>query len=114
MKKYAFAALLAAIGLAACQPAPPPPPPPPPPVDITGQLRERAGACATIMGDNGTAYAVRPAALGPILVGSRVRVVGVVDPMQDCPGRTLVRADGGVSMIAPPPRMRHRRMTAPK
>jgi hypothetical protein len=108
MKKYAFAALLAAIGLAACHPEPPPPPPPPPSIDISGQLREKAGACATIMGDNGTAYAVHGDMLGTIPVGSRIHVVGVVDPKQDCPGRTLIRPDGGITMLAPPPRRRYR------
>lgn len=116
MKKYAIAALLAVTVLAACQPTPPPPPPPPPPIDITGVVREAAGACHTIMGDNGTAYAVRAGVLPPnARPGVRVRVVGVVDPTQDCPGRTLIRADGGVTVLGPPPRQPRRpRGTVPK
>jgi len=115
MKKFAFAALLAVLGLAACQPAPPPPPPPPPPIDITGQVREKMGPCHTIMGDNGTAFALRAGVLGTIPVGARVRVVGVVDPVQDCAGRTLIRADGGVTLLGPPPRRpRGRDTTVPK
>jgi hypothetical protein len=116
MKKYAFAALVAALALGACQPTPPPPPPPPPPIDITGVVVDMAGACHGIRGDNGTAYAVRPGVLNPpIRLGTRVHVVGVVDPAQDCPGRTLIRADGGVTMLAPPPRMRRvRGTTVPK
>ena len=113
MKKFAFAALLAVFGLAACQPTPPPPPPPPP-VDITGQVTDTAGACSTIMGDNGTAYAVRAGVLGTIPRGARVRVVGVVDPAQDCPGRTLIRADGGVTVLGPPARPRRGTTTIPK
>ncbi len=116
MKKYAFAALVVALGLAACQPTPPPPPPPPPPIDITGVVVDLAGACNTIRGDNGTDYALRAGVLvpGQVRVGSRVRVVGVVDPAQDCPGRTLIRADGGVTLIGPPPRRPRRGTTVPK
>jgi hypothetical protein len=115
MRKFAFAALLAVIGLGACQPTPPPPPPPPPPVDITGVVRDIVGACHTIMGDNGTAYALRAGVLPPnARRGSRVRVVGVVDPTQDCPGRTLIRADGGVTLLGPPPRRPRGRTTVPK
>jgi hypothetical protein len=107
MKKYAFAALIAALGLGACQPTPPPPPPPPPPIEFTGVIVDMAGACHTIRGDNGTSYALRPGALvPPARPGARVRVVGVVDPAQDCPGRTLVRPDGGVTLLGPAPRMR--------
>jgi hypothetical protein len=114
MKKLAFAALVAALGLGACQPTPPPPPPPPAAIDITGVVVEMAGACHTIRGDNGTQYAVRAGVLvAPVRPGVRVRVIGVVDPTQDCPGRTLIRADGGVTMLAPPPRMR-RTTTVPK
>jgi hypothetical protein len=112
MKRYAFAALVAALGLAACAPAPPPPPPPPPPVDITGVVAEMAGACHGVRGDNGTAYALRAGVLfPPIRPGTRIRVVGVIDPAQDCPGRVLIRADGGVTMLAPPPRPRRTRDT---
>ena len=112
MKKLAFVALLAALGLGACQPTPPPPPPPPPPIDITGVIVEMAGECSTIRGDNGTQYALRAGVLvDPARPGVRVRVVGVVDPAQDCPGRTLIRADGGVTVLAPPPRMRRTRGT---
>jgi len=115
MKKYTFAALLAVLGLAACQPAPPPPPPPPPPIDITGVVTDMAGACQTIQGDNGTAYATRGGVLvPPTRVGSRLRIVGVVDPAQDCPGRTLIRADGGITLLGPPPRRGRRDMTVPK
>lgn len=116
MKKFAFAALVAALGLGACQPTPPPPPPPPPPIDITGVVADMAGACHTIRGDNGTAYALRAGVLMPqyVRVGSRVRVVGVVDPAQDCPGRTLIRADGGVTFVQPPPRAPRARTTVPK
>jgi hypothetical protein len=106
MKKIAFAALLLAGGLAACQPAPPPPPPPPPPIDITGRVTEKAGACHSVLGDNGSGYALRAGVLGAIPVGARVRVVGVVDPVQDCPGRTLIRADGGVTVLGPVMRRR--------
>jgi hypothetical protein len=115
MKKYAFAALVAALGLGACQPTPPPPPPPPPPIDITGVVVDMAGACHTVRGDNGTMYALRAGVLIPQYVrrGTRVRVVGVVDPAQDCPGRTLIRADGGVTLVGPAPRMR-RGATTPK
>ncbi len=116
MKKYAFAALVAALGLGACQPAPPPPPPPPPPIDITGVVVDMAGACHTVRGDNGTMYALRNGVLQPLNVrpGARIRVVGVVDPAKDCPGRTLIRADGGVTFVAPPPRRPRRGMTVPK
>jgi hypothetical protein len=113
MKKFAFAALVAALGLGACQPTPPPPPPPPPPIDFTGVIVDMAGACHTIRGDNGTSYAVRPGVLvPPARPGARVRVVGVIDPAQDCPGRTLVRADGGVTVLGPMPRPRPGRPTA--
>lgn len=102
MKKHAFAALVVALGLGACQPAPPPPPPAPPPIDITGVVVDMAGACHTVRGDNGTAYALRAGVLvPPARPGARVRVVGVVDPAQDCPGRTLIRADGGVTLLGP-------------
>jgi hypothetical protein len=115
MRKYAFAALLAAIGLGACQPTPPPPPPPPPPIEVTGVVRELAGNCHTIMGDNGTAYALHAGVL-PVGArpGMRVRIVGVVHPTQDCPGRTLIRADGGVTLLGPPPRQPRRRGAVPK
>ncbi len=107
MKKLAFAALVAALGLGACQPTPPPPPPPPPPIDIIGVVVDMAGACHTVRGDNGTMYALRPGVLAPpVRPGVRVRVVGVVDPAQNCPGRTLIRADGGVTLVGPPPRVR--------
>ena len=116
MKKYAFAALVAALGLGACQPTPPPPPPPPPPIEITGVVVDMAGACHTVRGDNGTAYALRAGVLIPQYVrpGARVRVVGVVDPTQDCPGRTLIRADGGVYLIGAPARRMRRTTTVPK
>jgi len=116
MKMYAFAALVAALGLGACQPTPPPPPPPPPPIDIIGTVVDMQGACHTVRGDNGTAYALRAGVLMPQYVrpGSRVRIVGVVDPAQDCPGRTLIRADGGVTFVQPPPRPRRGAMTVPK
>jgi hypothetical protein len=114
MKKYAFAALLALIGLGACQPTPPPPPPPPPPIDVIGVVREMQGPCHTVIGDNGTAYALRAGVL-LVGVGTRIRIVGVVDPAQDCPGRTLIRPDGGITVVGPPPRMPRRpRGTVPK
>ena len=114
MKKFAFAAL-AALALGACQPTPPPPPPPPPPIDITGVVVEMAGACSTIRGDNGAMFATRAGVLGPpIRPGVRVRVIGVVDPAQDCPGRTLIRADGGVTMLVTPRVRRTRTTTVPK
>src|SRR5262245_18504112 len=113
MRKFALAAL-AVLGLAACQPAPPPPPPPPAAVDITGVITEMAGNCHTIRGDNGTMYAVLAGVLlPPSRPGVRVHVIGVVHPTQDCPGRTLIRADGGVTVLGPPPRMR-RTTTVPK
>jgi hypothetical protein len=46
-----------------------------------------------------------------------VRVVGVIDPAQACPGRTLIRADGGITVLAeagPPPRRMRRGTTVPK
>ena len=113
-------ALISLIALAAAAEAaaqsPPPPPPPPPPIDITGVVVDLVGACNTIRGDNGTDYALRAGVLvpGQVRVGSRVRVVGVVDPAQDCPGRTLIRADGGVTLIGPPPRRPRRGTTVPK
>lgn len=110
MKKYAFAALLAVIGLGACQPTPPPPPPPPPPIDVIAVVREMQGPCHTIIGDNGTAYALRAGVL-LVGVGTRIRVIGVVDPVQDCPGRTLIRPDGGISVVGPPMRPRRGRTT---
>ena len=63
-------------------------------------------------------YAVRPGVLPPnALPGARVRVVGVIDPAQTCPGRTLIRADGGITVLAeagPPPRRMGRAVTVPK
>jgi hypothetical protein len=59
-----------------------------------------------------TAYALRAGVLfPPIRPGTRIRVVGVIDPAQDCPGRVLIRADGGVTMLAPPPSPRRTRDT---
>jgi hypothetical protein len=105
MTKFVLLTVAAAFALAACQPpAPPPPPPPPPPVDFIGIITEKAGPCFTIVAENGTAYAVNPG--GPIDVAplrARIRVVGVVHPAQDCPGRTKVRADSVTVLAGPPP-----------
>ncbi len=118
MKKYAFLLLLPVIGVAACQNQPPPPPPAPQTTEVTGIVQDIRGDCQVIMADNGTAYAVRAGVLPPnALPGARVRVVGVIDPAQSCPGRTLLRADGGVTVLAeagPPPRRPRRGMTVPK
>jgi len=106
MKKFALA-FLPLLGLAACQ-TNAPPPPPPQPTEIVGVVVDAAGDCHTIRADNGSSYAVRPGALpGNAYPGMRVRVVGVIDPNQGCPGRTLLRADGGVTVLdqaGPPPR----------
>lgn len=117
MKKFAFL-LLPLIGVAACQSEPPPPPPGPQTTEVVGVVRDISGACHVIVAENGTAYAVRPGVLPPNAVpGARVRVVGVIDPAQSCPGRTLIRADGGVTVLAeamPPRRMPRRGVTVPK
>ncbi len=117
MRKFAFLLLLPLIGVAACQPEPPPPPAPQA-TEVVGVVRDISGACHVIVADNGTAYAVRPGVLPPnALPGARVRVVGVIDPAQSCPGRTLIRADGGVTVLAeagPPRRMPRRAITVPK
>jgi hypothetical protein len=108
MKKYALLLLLPLFGVAACQPAAPPPPPGPQTTEIIGVVQDISGACHVIVAENGTTYAVRPGTLPPnAMPGARVRIVGVVDPTQGCPGATLVRADGGVTVLAeagPPPR----------
>ncbi|MCW5773166.1 MAG: hypothetical protein KIT16_16105 [Rhodospirillaceae bacterium] len=117
MKKIAFLLLLPVIGVAACQ-TEAPPPPPPQTTEVIGVVRDVSGPCATIMGDNGVAYAVRPGALPPTAApGARVRVTGIVAPEQSCAGRTLLNAEGQIVVLAeagPPPRMGHRRYTAPK
>ena len=113
MKKLAFLLLFPLIGVAACQPTPPPPGPQT--TEVIGVVRDISGQCQTIVADNGTTYAVHPGVLPPnALPGARVRVVGVIDPAQACPGRTLIRADGGVTVLAeagPPPRRMRRGMT---
>jgi hypothetical protein len=119
MKKYALLLLLPLFGVAACQSEPPPPPPGPQTTEVIGVVQDISGACHVIVAENGTAYAVRPGVLPPNAVpGARVRVVGVIDPAQACPGRTLLRADGGVTVIAeagpPRRRMMRRGMTVPK
>ncbi len=118
MKKYALLLLLPLVGVAACQQTPPPPPAPQT-TEIIGVVQDISGACHVIVAENGTPYAVRPGVLPPnALPGARVRVVGVVDPNQACPGRTLIRADGGVTVLAeampPPRRMVRRGATVPK
>ncbi len=118
MKKYAFLLLLPVIGVAACQNNPPPPPAPQT-TEVIGIVQDVSGECHVIVAENGTAYAVRPGVLPPnALPGARVRVVGVIDPAQSCPGRTLIRADGGVTVLAeagpPPRRMVRRGTTVPK
>lgn len=117
MKKFAFL-LFPLAGIAACQPSPPPPPPAPQTTEIIGTVIELGGDCHTIRADNGSSYAVRPGALPPNAgPGARVRVVGVIDPSQGCPGRTLLRADGGITVLAdagPPPRRGRRPITVPK
>ena len=118
MKKYALLLLLPLLGVAACQSSPPPPPPGPQTTEIIGVVQDISGGCHTIIAENGTSYAVRPGVLPPnALPGARVRVVGVIDPAQACPGRTLLRADGGVTVLAeagPPPRRMRRGATVPK
>jgi hypothetical protein len=118
MKKYALLLLLPLVGVAACQQTPPPPPAPQT-TEIIGVVQDINGQCHVIVAENGTAYAVRPGVLPPnALPGARVRVVGVIDPSQGCPGRTLIRADGGVTVLAeagpPPRRMMRRATTVPK
>ena len=116
MKKFALV-LLPLLGVAACQSDPPPPPAPPQTTEIIGVVVDTAGDCHTIRADNGSSYAVRPGALpANAFPGVRVRVVGVIDPNQACPGRTLLRADGGVTVLAegPPPRRRGMREMPPK
>lgn len=116
MKKLAFL-LFPLAGIAACQ-STEPPPPAPQTTEIVGIVQDVSSNCHTIMADNGSAYAVRPGVLPPNAApGSRVRVVGVIDPAQGCPGRTLLRADGGVTVLAeagPPPRRGRGAMTVPK
>ena len=116
MKKYALLLLFPLAGLAACQSEAPPPPPGPQTTEIIGVVRDISGACHVIVGDNGTTYALRPGVLPPnAMPGARIRVVGVVDPAQGCPGATLMRADGGVTVIAEAPMPRRRgQMTVPK
>jgi hypothetical protein len=119
MKKYALLLLLPLAGLAACQTSAPPPPPGPQTTEIIGMVRDMSGNCHIIVADNGTTYALRPGVLPPeARPGARVRVVGVVDPSQGCPGATMLRADGGVTILAeaapPPPRRMGRVTTVPK
>ena len=119
MRKHAFLLLLPVIGVAACQTDAPPPPAGPQATEVIGVVQDVAGACHAIVAENGTAYAVRPGVLPPnARPGARVRVAGVIDPAQACPGRTLIRADGGVTVLAeagPPPRRAMRRgTTVPK
>jgi hypothetical protein len=118
MKKFALIGLAMAWGLGACvyDSGPPPPPrpaapippplpaPPPGGLTITGTIVELRGRCHTIDGDNGVRYAVHRGVLRDIPRGARVRVVGVVHPNQDCPGATVIRADGGVRRLGPAPR----------
>jgi len=107
MKKYALLLLFPLAGLAACQSEAPPPPPGPQTTEIIGVVRDVSGACHVIIAENGTSYSVRPGVLPPnAVIGARVRVVGVIDPSQGCPGSTLLRADGGITVIAEagPPR----------
>ena len=117
MRKYALLLLLPLIGVAACQQSTPPPPAPQT-TEIIGVVQDINGQCHVIIAENGTAYAVRPGVLPPnALPGARVRVVGVIDPSQGCPGRTLIRADGGVTVLAeagPPRRPLRRATTVPK
>ncbi|MBL8664066.1 MAG: hypothetical protein JNM29_14625 [Candidatus Odyssella sp.] len=117
MKRYALLLLLPAFGVAACQSDPPPPPPQT--TEVIGVVQDVSGACHVIVAESGASFAVRPGVLPPnALPGARVRVVGVIDPAQSCPGRTLLRADGGVTVIAeagpPPRRMVRRDMGVPK
>ena len=117
MKKFALV-FLPLLGVAACQTADPPPPAPPQTTEVIGVVVDTAGDCHTIRGNDGSSYAVRPGALpANAMPGARVRVVGVVDPNQTCTGRTLLRADGGITVIAeagPPPRRRGMREMPPK
>lgn len=119
MNKFALIGLVFALGLGACSydsgppppppppaaPTPPPPPPPPPGgFTVTGTVLETRGRCHTIAGDNGVRYAVHRGVLHGIPPRARVRIVGVVHPNQDCPGATVIRADGGVRRLGPGPR----------
>ena len=109
MRKYALLLLLPLAGLAACQ-SDAPPPPPPQTTEITGIVSDTSGQCHRINGDNGSSYAVRRGTLPPnVEVGTRVRIVGVIDPQQGCPGATLIRADGGVTVLAEVEPQRRRR-----
>ena len=116
MNKFSLIALVVALGIGGCSydtpppppppppaaPAPPVPPPPPPPpggLTITGTVLETGGRCHTIAGDNGQRYAVHRGVLQGIPRGARVRITGVVHPNQDCPGYTVIRADGGVRRL---------------
>jgi hypothetical protein len=118
MKKLALLLVLPLLGVAACQQTPPPPPPGPQTTEIIGVVQDISGQCHVVVAENGTAYAVRPGVLPPnALPGARVRIVGVIDPGQGCPGRTMIRADGGVTVLAeagPPRRMVRRGATTPK
>lgn len=106
MKKFALL-LFPLAAIAACQ-TNDPPPAGPQSTEIVGVVEDVSGACHTIRADNGGSYAVRPGMLpGNAMPGARVRIVGVIDSNQACPGRTLLRADGGVTVLAeagPPPR----------
>ena len=117
MRKFALLLLLPLLGAAACQQTPPPPPGPQT-TEVIGVVQDISGACHVIVADGGIAYAVRPGVLPPnALPGARVRIVGVIDPSQGCPGRTMLRADGGVTVLAeagPPRRMVRRGATTPK
>ena len=118
MRKFAFLLLLPMAAVAACQQSPPPPPPGPQTTEVIGVVQDINGQCHVVVAENGTAYAVRPGVLPPnALPGARVRIVGVIDPAQACPGRTLIRAVGGVAVLAeagPPPRRMRRGTTVPK
>jgi len=110
MRKYALLLLLPLAGLAACQSDAPPPPPGPQTTEITGVVSDTSGQCHRINGDNGSSYAVRRGTLpSNVEVGARVRIVGVIDPQQGCPGATLIRADGGVTVLAEAEPRRRRR-----
>ena len=107
MRKYALLLLLPLAGLAACQSDAPPPPQT---TEITGIVSDTSGQCHRINGDNGSSYAVRRGTLpSNVEVGTRVRIVGVIDPQQGCPGATLIRADGGVTVLAEVQEPRRRR-----
>lgn len=75
-------------------------PPPPGPVAITGTIDSTRGRCHTIVGDDGSRYAVHRGVLTGLQRGMRVHIVGVAHPNQDCEGMKLIRPNS-VRRLAP-------------